>query len=397
MISVSEALSCILELVEPMATERVPLQSASRRVLAQDVVATRAQPPWNTSAMDGYAVLNSGVAPGVEFKVAGEVPAGRAFNRAVGLGEAVRIFTGARVPAGANRVIIQEDVQRTGDVITLRSRIDAELYVRVSGGDFKEGACVEAPRLLTPALISLIASMNHGEITVYRRPVVAVVPTGDELAMPGSSSSSDSIIASNGFGIKILLEGYGAEVRMLPIAKDNLASLTSVLSLGLNSDLIVTVGGASVGEYDLVQKAAVGLGMETLFNSVAVRPGKPLIAGRLQGVPLVGLPGNPVSSIVCGHVFLVPVIRAMQNLGRGSLPLKEATLATAIEQNGTRQHYMRAFSEYTGRKRHLHVFKRQDSSLVSVLAKADALVVRPPNDPPREKGELVDYICLKTA
>ena len=396
MISVSEALSRILELVEPTATEMVPLQSASRRVLARDVVAARDQPPWDTSAMDGYAVLDSGIFPGAEFKVVGEVPAGHTFKRVVKRGEAVRIFTGARVPSGANRVIIQEDVHRTGLNIALRGRIDSEPYVRKSGGDFKTGSRVTAPRLLTPALLSLVASMNHGKIPVHKRPVVAVVPTGDELAMPGDSSGDNDVIASNGFGLKALLEEYGAEVRLLPIAKDNLDSLHGVLSLALNSDLIVTIGGASVGDYDLVRKAAEGMGMKTLFNSVAMRPGKPLTAGLLSGIPLIGLPGNPVSSLVCGHVFLAPVVQAMQNLGWDPLPMSRTPLASDLGCNGPREHYMRAVSEYSSGERRLRVFERQDSSLMSVLAEADALVVRPPSDPPRGAGDLVDYICLKS-
>ena len=394
MISVSEALERILKHANATEAELAPLQHASRRVLAEDVVATRDQPPWNTSAMDGYAVLNRGVAPGSQFSVVGEVPAGQEFHRAVQPGEAVRIFTGARVPEGANRIIIQEDVIAKGQSVILRDDIDSSLYVRSSGGDFKTGFRVRAPRLLTPALLSLIASMNHREVSVHRRPVVSIVPSGDELAMPGVPLGDQRVIASNGFGLKALLEQHGAEVRLLPIARDNLDSLTAVLSLALDSNLVVTVGGASVGDYDLVRTAAEQMGMSTFFSSVAMRPGKPLTAGLLGNIPLIALPGNPVSSLVCGNVFLVPAVRAMQNLDRGPLPRRKMALASGIGGNGPREHYMRAVSEHSLGERRLRVFRRQDSSLISVLAEADALVVRPPNDSPRKVGELVDCICL---
>jgi molybdopterin molybdotransferase len=292
------------------------------------------------------------------------------------------------VPEGAKRVIIQEDAARDGDVITLGSKTDSSFYIRDIGADFKVGDVIAPSLRLTPAHVSLIAAMNVAEVTVARRPTVALIATGDELVMPGEDPGPDQIIASNAFGIAAALEQDGAEARILPIARDNKASLEACFALAAGADLIVTIGGASVGDHDIVGPVAAELGMDRAFYKIAMRPGKPLMAGRLNGTPMVGLPGNPVSSMVCAHIFLRPTIRAMTGLPKAALPTSAAPLAAAVGPNGPRQHYMRGILA-EGR---ITIADRQDSSLQSVLASANVLVVRPPNDPARDKGDTVAFI-----
>ena len=390
MISVSEALESLTALVEPGPEEVVPLHLAAGRVLARPVEAARDQPPFAASAMDGYAVQTAGLAPGARYRVIGEAAAGHRFSGMVGAGEAVRIFTGAPLPQGAQHVVIQEDVKRDADDMIVVTEVDPKTHIRPSGSDFKRGEVIAAPRRLSPADVALLASMNHPLVPVRRKPVVAVISTGDELVMPGQNPRDDQILASNCFGLKALLEESGAAVRILPIARDTIPALQMVFELALTADLIVTIGGASVGDHDLVAKAGKSLGMQQSFYKVAMRPGKPLMAGRIKDTPMIGLPGNPVSSMVCGHVFLTPVIRHMLGLPAEQTHHTLAPLACAIARNGPREHYMRA-SFSNGQ---LTPFDRQDSALLSVLAQANALLVRPPHAPALGAGAEVPYILL---
>ncbi len=389
MIPVAQALDKLLALVDPLETEEVPLRAASGRVLAQDVTATRTQPPFAASSMDGYALRRAEVEPDAMFKVVGEAAAGHRFNGTLRAGQAVRIFTGAPVPDGADFVVIQEDTERRGDLITLGHEIGDKNNIRPAGGDFKQGQRVSAPLPLRPADIALLAAMNIARVPVVRKPVVAILATGDELVQPGEIPGPDQIVASNSYGLAAMVEDLGATARLLPIARDSMSSLRQAFELARGADLIVTIGGASVGDHDLVAPVAAELGMEQSFYKVAMRPGKPLMAGRLGQAAMIGLPGNPVSAMVCGHVFVAPVLRKM--LG---LPIEAdictAPLATALPANGPRAHYMRA-------KLHdgaLTPDERQDSSLLSVLAAANALVIRPVGDPARSKGENVSYIPI---
>ena len=390
MIPVSEALDQLFALVAPLGIEDIPLAQAAGRTLARPLLATRDQPPFPSSAMDGYAVRDADVAPGARLTVVGTAAAGHASDLTVGAVEALRIFTGAPVPGGADRVVIQEDVSRDGDTITLNTKLDAGPYVRPAGGDFRAGAEVSAPRLLGPADLSLLAAMNHATLPCTRKPEVAVIATGDELVMPGETPRSDQIIASNGFGLKALLEKAGARVRLLPVARDTEASLHSTFDLAAGADLVVTIGGASVGDHDLVAGVAGARGMAPAFYKVAMRPGKPLMAGRLGDTAMVGLPGNPVSTLVCGTVFLVPMVRVMLGHPPAPAPRHRATLAEDIGANGPREHYMRARVDGDT----ITAFPRQDSSLLTVIASANALLVRPVGDPARAAGETVDYVLL---
>ena len=390
MISVADALSALFALVRPLEVEKVPLARAHGRVMARDVTARRTQPPFTASSMDGYAVAGAEAHPGARFTVIGESAAGHRFDGAVGTGKAVRIFTGAPLPEGTDRVIIQEDVDRDGDTIILHDGLDDTRHVRPAGADFSEGFALSAPRVLCPNDIALLAAMNLATIPVTRQPVVAIIATGDELVQPGEDPGPDQIIASNSHGLAALLAQHGAIPRLLPIARDTPDSLALAFRLAEGADLIVTIGGASVGDHDLVGAAAADHGMERAFYKVAMRPGKPLMAGRIGEAVMIGLPGNPVSAMVCGHVFVLPVIRAMLGLGQAEAPRRKAVLTNALPANGPRAHYMRA--SLSGD--HITVFDRQDSALLSVLAQANALAVRPPDDGPRLPGDRIEAILL---
>jgi molybdopterin molybdotransferase len=393
MISVEEALGRCIALSAPLPSEIVPLASAAGRWMCAPAVARRDQPPFAASAMDGYAVQGD-PGPGDSFSVIGEAGAGHAFAGTVGPGEAVRIFTGAPIPEGATRVIIQEDVDRDGPPdgprITLRPGADRGPHIRPQGQDFRAGDRL-SPRRLRPADLALLAAMNIPTVTVTRRPVVALVATGDELVMPGEDPRPDQIIASNSFALKAMVEAEGGEARLLPIARDSEAELATVLSLATDADLIVTIGGASVGDHDLVGRVA---GLDHAFWKLALRPGKPLMAGRLNGVAMLGLPGNPVSAIVCGHLFMLPMVRAMLGQPDPAPQPRSARLALDLPANGPRAHYMRARLTLADGMPVITPFDRQDSALLSILGEANALLIRPVNDGPRAAGETVPYLAL---
>ncbi len=389
MISVEEALARCLALCAPLPVEAVPLAQAAGRWMSTAATATRDQPPFPASAMDGYAVQGD-PGPDDNFQVIGEAGAGHAFDGEVGPGQAVRIFTGAPVPPGATRVIIQEDVVRIDDRIILKDGLDAGPNVRPLGQDFRAGDSL-SPRRLRPNDLALLAAMNIPQVTATRRPVVALIATGDELVMPGEHPRPDQIIASNSFALKAMVEAAGGVARLLPIARDNEAELATVLGLAEDADLIVTIGGASVGDHDLVGKVA---GLEHSFWKLALRPGKPLMAGRLNGVPMLGLPGNPVSAIVCGHLFLLPMIRAMLGQPDPVPSPGKARLTVDLPANGPRAHYMRARRAPGDSLPDIAPFERQDSALLSILGQADALLIRPINAPACRAGDTVPYIPI---
>ena len=390
MISVEEAQERLLSLVAGLESETVDLRSAAGRVLAHEVAATRDQPPFASSAMDGYAVADRAPEAGAIYEVIGESAAGHRYVGALTGKEAVRIFTGAPVPEGTQKIIIQEDVERQNAHIILKDNFDTELYIRPAGSDFAIGHKISGRKYLTPSDIALAASMNIPRLSVTRKPSVALISTGDELVMPGQQPNQDQIIASNTFGLAALLEKHGASVRILPIARDTLASLKTVFNLIGQADLIVTIGGASVGDYDLVTDAAQDLGLVQNFYKVAMRPGKPLMAGQFGNTPMVGLPGNPVSAMVCGSVFLVPMVKKMLGYRHPLPEVLRARLCAPAGKNGPRTHYCRSFVNDAG----LTIADRQDSSLLSVLADANCLAIRAPDAPEAEKGDEIDYILI---
>ncbi|PTX51868.1 molybdopterin molybdochelatase [Gemmobacter caeni] len=387
MISVEEALARVLALATPMPVETVPLAAAAGRWMAKAAEARRTQPPFASSAMDGYAVQGP-AATGARFRVIGESAAGHGFAGSVGPGEAARIFTGAPVPEGATQVVLQEDVTRDGNDIVIATA-SANGNIRQTGDDFAAGFRLQ-PRRISASDVALLAAMNLAEVPAHRRPVVAIIATGDELVMPGDTPGPDQIIASNSFAIKALAEGVGAEARLLPIARDTEASLRAVFALAEGADLVVTIGGASVGDHDLVAKVATDLGMKRAFYKISMRPGKPLMAGRLNGMPMLGLPGNPVSAIVCAHLFLLPLLRAMQGEPAPAPAPRRAVLGADVAPTGPRTHYMRARIEDGV----VTAFDRQDSALLSVLAEANALLIRPLGDGARKAGEAADYLPI---
>ncbi|WP_137111994.1 gephyrin-like molybdotransferase Glp [Rhodobacter sp. SY28-1] len=389
MISVEEALARCLALASRLPPQAVPLAEAAGRWMCAPAVATRDQPPFPASAMDGYAVAGN-PGPDDNFLVIGEAGAGHAFEGQVGPGQAVRIFTGAPVPQGATRVIIQEDVVRLDDRILLKEGLDTASHIRPAGQDFRSGDSL-SPRRLRANDLALLAAMNVPSVQATRKPVVAIIATGDELVMPGEDPRPDQIIASNSFALKAMVEAEGGHARLLPIARDNAEELATVLGLAEGADLIVTIGGASVGDHDLVGKTA---GLEHAFWKIAMRPGKPLMAGRLNGVPMLGLPGNPVSAIVCGHLFLLPMVRAMLGQPAPAPQARKARLAVDLPSNGPRAHYMRARLTPTDGMPEIAPFDRQDSALLSILGQADALLIRPIEAPACRAGDTVSYLPL---
>jgi len=342
--------------------------------------------------MDGYAVAGDAL-PGATLTVVGEAAAGRAWGGTLALGQAIRIFTGAPVPQGASRVVIQEDVTRDSNRITLGDRPDTATHIRPRGQDFAADSAL-SPRRLRPVDLALLASMNLAFVTVARRPVVAIVATGDELVMPGENPRDDQIIASNAHALAPLALGANAIVRVLPLARDTPEDLAAVLAMTAGADLVITIGGASVGDHDLVARAVAAAGGDLAFHKVLLRPGKPLMAGHFRDALLLGLPGNPVSSVVCAHLFMLPLIRAMQG-DTNPLPLlHRARLATPVDPTGPRTHYMRARLSPGPDLPLIEAFARQDSALLGVLAEADALLIRPLGDVAQPAGTVAEFLPL---
>ncbi len=387
---VSQALARVLNLCPEMPSETVPLAQAAGRVLATPMAATRNQPPFRASAMDGYAIRAADLQPHARLTLIGESPAGGQFEGEVRAGEAVRIFTGGAVPEGADRVVIQENVSREGDTVILNDTPGDAMNLRPVGADFKIGDTLSAPRRLSAADIALLAAMNIPEVPVAKKPVIAVIPTGDELVMPGETPGPTQIITSNNFALKAQLEAQGAEVRLLPIARDNRPALRAAFALAKGADMVVTLGGASVGDYDLIGPMAEELGIVLDFYKIAMRPGKPLIAGHISGVPMFGLPGNPVSSMVCTHVFLRPAVDKMLGLDATALPEQAFELTQDMPANGPRAHYMRA----QVKDGLCTPASRQDSALISVMAQSNALLIRDPHAKPAKTGDKVRCILF---
>ncbi len=406
LLPVEDALARILDAVSPLAAEVVPVSEALGRVSAEPITARRTQPPMAVSAMDGYAVRAADVAavPATLRRV-GSAPAGGGYTGTVGPGEAVRIFTGGPVPDGADCIVLQEDVdaasEEDGAQILVREGAAAGTFVRPAGLDFRTGDVgVPAGRRLTARDIGLAAAMNVPWLQVRRRPRVAILSTGDEIVRPGELDEPTRIVSSNAYALAAVVRAVGGEAIDLGIAPDDREALRAMAAGARGADLLVTSGGASVGRHDLVQEALGdgALGADALqvgFWKIAMRPGKPLIFGRLGAVPMLGLPGNPVSTMVCAAVFLRPALERMLGLDAGPATLSEAVLAVDLKANDRRQDYMRATSQTDSEGRRLVTpFTRQDSSMMSKLAEADCLVVRPPHDPARQRGDRVTILPL---
>jgi len=380
---VADALAAVVSGVEPLPEETVTLEEAYHRVLAHDVVALRTQPPSAMSAMDGYAVRAADAATvPARLKVIGEIAAGRPFAGTLRPGEALRIFTGGVVPNGADAIVIQEDTARDGDTVIVEEAAVAGRHIRAAGVDFHEGdVLLRAGARLTDRALSLAASMNHTALPVRRRPKVALVATGDELVMPGGQPGPGQIVYSNGYALRALARAEGADVLDLGVVGDTLDETRAAIRRAHDSgaDVLITTGGASVGDHDVVKRALDAEGVDIAFWKIALRPGKPMMHGRLGGMRLLGLPGNPVSSYVCGFLFMAPLLRALMGCSELHTPLEPAVLGSDLPANDQRQDYLRARLEL--RPDGLPVataVRQQDSSLLGHLAAAGALIVRPP-------------------
>ena len=399
LLSVSAALERILENVEPIDFQDLPLAEAGGRILAKNLQATRTQPPFPASAMDGYAARAADVAScPTRLKLIGESAAGHGYSGEVSTGECVRIFTGAPVPPGADTIVIQENTSREGSEVLVSKGEAKGRYVRPAGLDFSQGEqLLSGGDELTSSRLSLAAAMNFPQLPVFRKPVVAIIATGDELVLPGQTPNEDQIIASNGFGVAHIVRSAGGEVLDLGIAADTLGALREKFELAAEADIIVTLGGASVGDHDLVAQALKDKGVELNFWKLAMRPGKPVMYGQLldQKLPqrYLGLPGNPVSSLVCAGIFLVPLIKklTLQDPETTKIP---AILDIDLKENDQREEYMRA--KHVERDGHLFVtpFENQDSSILSLIAQASCLMIRPAFAPAAKAGDPCEIILL---
>jgi molybdopterin molybdotransferase len=400
MISIEDARSRILADLQPLPAEVIPLPEAWGRVSAAPVTARLTQPPADVSAMDGYALRAADGIEGTILDVIGTAPAGHPFRGSVGPGQAVRIFTGSVVPAGADAILIQEDAGRTGAQVRVNETVRAGRHIRRAGQDFTAGDVVlPAGRRLGARDIGLAAAANHPWLTVHRQPRVAVLATGDEIAMPGEPIPPGGIVSSNSHALAALVRAAGGLPMVLPVARDDPAAIGAVVDAVAGADLLVTTGGASVGDHDLVISALTARGLQVDFWRIAMRPGKPLVFGWLgaagQGVPVLGLPGNPVSALVCSVLFLLPALARLSGLPAAPPPVTEALLGAAVAENDGRADHLRATLGEDAQGRLIATpFPVQDSAMLRRMASADALVLRAPHAPALPAGAKVGVIRL---
>jgi molybdopterin molybdotransferase len=393
MIEVAEAVSRIVAAFAPLSSEVVLLGDADGRVLASDVRAGADQPPEPVSSMDGYAVRSADVAePGVRLAVIGSAPAGHPFQGTVGRDQAVRIFTGGVVPVGADAIVIQEDAVLEGAGVRLNVAAMSGRHIRAAGLDFRaDSIVVPRGRRLGPRDLALLAAADVPTVKAVRKPRILMVATGDELSRPGETRKPGGIVASSGYALSALIARWGGSAIDMGILPDTIDSVAGIADRASEADLVVTLGGASVGDHDLVQRALGPRGFALDFWKIAMRPGKPLIFGKLGDVPLLGLPGNPVSTLVCAILFLEPSIAAM--LGAASVThTVRARAQTPLGANDTRQDYVRARLEWRDGEYWAEPFPVQDSSMMSTLAAAGGLIVRRPDAPAVEQGTLLDVL-----
>jgi molybdopterin molybdotransferase len=396
LLSVEEARARILAPLSPLSGEIVPIAEAWHRVLAAPVSARLTQPPADVSAMDGYAVRAADAAQGARLRVIGEAPAGHPFDGGVGPGETVRIFTGSVVPRGADAVLLQEDATQDADQITVDAAVPPGRHVRPRGQDFAEGDIVLAPdQRLTARQIGLAAAANHAWLTVRRRPHVAILATGDEISLPGDPRAAGGIVSTNSHMLAALVRAAGGEATLLPVARDTPEAIADAARAALGADLLVTTGGASVGTHDVVQDGLARHGFALDFWKIAMRPGKPMIFGRIAALPVLGLPGNPVSAYVCAMLFLLPALRRMLGLPGDAPPTRAAIAGAAIRANDHRADHLRASLHRDEAGRLVATpFAKQDSAMLSLLSQAECLVLRAPHAAALQAGDALRIIAL---
>src|SRR5271165_7172701 len=396
MLTVDEARARILADLKPTPPETVALAEAWGRVLAAPVIARLTQPPSDVSAMDGYALRAVDGTLGAALTVIGSAPAGHPFAGGVGPGESVRIFTGSVIPDGADGVLIQEDAERDGDRITVREAVQPGRHIRRAGQDFAAGeAVIPAPRRLGARDIGLAAAANHPWLTVHRRPRIAVLATGDEIAMPGEPIPPGGIVSSNAHALAALVRAGGGEPCVLPIAGDTVEAVGAVADAVAGIEMLVTTGGASVGDHDLIIEGLKRRGLALDFWKIAMRPGKPLVFGRLGAVPCLGLPGNPVSAIVCAALFILPALPRLSGLPAAPPPVAQGIAGAALPANDARADHLRATLRIDDAGRFVATpFPAQDSGMLKRLAHADALILRAPHAPALPPGAPITMIRL---
>jgi len=396
LLPVEEARARILASLTPTAAETIALPEAAGRVLARPVLARLTQPPADVSAMDGYALRAADGVLGARLAVIGAAPAGHPFVGSVGPGQAVRIFTGGFLPKGAESILLQEDAEAADGAVVVKESVTAGRWVRKRGLDFAEGETLLAQgRRLTARDIGLAAASNNPWLAVHRRPRIGILATGDEIALPGDPIPPGGIISSNAHALAALIRAGGGEPIVLPIAPDDASATADIAAAAQAYDMLVTTGGASVGDHDLIQQALGGEGFELGFWKIAMRPGKPLIWGRLGRVPVLGLPGNPVSALVCAIIFLLPALARLSGLPGAPTPSRRVICAAPLAENDRRADFLRASLD-TDAEGHITVrpFPVQDSSMLATLARADALVLRAPFAPALPAGAEVEAIML---
>jgi molybdopterin molybdotransferase len=397
MLTVRDAHARVIAAFSPLPAETVSVADAAGRVLASAPKARLTQPPSDLSAMDGYAVRAEDVpAAPATLKLVGQAPAGGSYDHALKPGETVRIFTGGPLPMGADAIVIQEDTKADGDKITILEAPRAGRHIRKAGLDFNAGDTpFKAGRTLTTRDVALAAAMNLPWLSVHRRARVAILSTGDELVLPGEPVGRNQIVSSSGIAVAALMRAWGAEPTLFDIARDDAKLIQDHIAAGAQHDLLITLGGASVGDHDLVQAALKAQGFAMDFWRIAMRPGKPLMFAAKDRARVLGLPGNPVSTMVCSLLFVKPALERM--LGQpGDMPAtKPAKLAIDVKQNDTREDYVRALvTRGADGSPTVEPHKIQDSSMLSVLAWSNALLVRPAHDPARKAGDVVQVIDL---
>jgi molybdopterin molybdotransferase len=396
MISVEEARARILAALRPIPAETVALADAWNRVVAEPVIARLTQPPADLSAMDGYALRSEDGALGARLHLIGAAPAGHPFVGSVGSGQIVRLFTGSVVPDGADAILLQEDASRDGDIVQVNEAVTAGRHIRRAGQDFSRGeTVVPSGRRMTARDVGLAAAANNPWIIVHRRPRIGILATGDEIAMPGDPIPNGGIVSSNSHALAALVRANGGEPTILPIARDTTTAIAAVADAVGGLDMLVTTGGASVGDHDLVVSGLKTRGLTLDFWQIAMRPGKPLLYGRLGAVPVLGLPGNPVSAMVCALLFLGPALARLSGLPAAAPPVSTAILAAPVKANDHRADHLRATVRLAEDGRVMATpFPVQDSAMLRRLALADALILRAPHAPALPEGAEVPVIRL---
>ncbi len=396
LISVEEARARILEGLAPTSHETIGLSEACGRVTALPVLARLTQPPADVSAMDGYALRADDAIMDATLRVIGSAPAGHPFSGSVGPGEAVRLFTGSFVPKGADTILLQEDAIARDGMVRVRETVKPAQHIRRKGQDFAAGdEILPAGKRLTPRDIGLAAASNHPWLVVHRRPRLVIMATGDEIALPGEPLPQGGIVSSNSHALAALIRNNGGEATVLPVAPDDVNAIADAAVMARGADMLVTTGGASVGDHDLVQAGLAARGMSLDFWRIAMRPGKPMMHGRMGELPVLGLPGNPVSSMVCAIIFLLPALARLSGLPGGAPPTTPAILGAPVKANDRRADFLRArLTRADNGTLVATAFPRQDSALLRLLAEAQALILRAPHAEALPVGAPVEVIVL---